>query len=276
MTRKLFVSIPEYWEMAPRRRPRTFNGLMKRVQRKGGFWRVAQENSETGEIVEQWLENQITDNGALSLFKNLMNGTSAGIAVANIIAIDASLGFATVGVGGIASGGTVTSVPIGSLTGPTIPSGTTLVINAGQSTTLTVTTTAAITSASTSVTVSSVSGPASAIPAGAGIRYAYSSVPSTDAASLTSASYTSALPNGQFAFSGTGVGNRQMQVTTNTAYNFSTTGTPAATAGAYTSAWLVNANPVASTANTFVHLVFDTLQTVGTNQNVQVTIIEKL
>lgn len=276
MTRKLFVSIPEYWEIEPRKRPRTFQGLMKRIHRKGGFWQV-ENRFDNGDLIEQWCENAITDNGALSLFKNTMNASSAGIAVANIIAIDQSLGFATVGVGGIPSGGTVTSVPIGSLTGPTIPSGTTLVINPGQSNTLTIVTTSAITSSSSTVSCNSVTGPGSAIPAGTGIRYAYSSVPTTDASSLSApASYTSALPSGQFTINGSGVGNRQMQVTTNSAYTFSPTGSPAATSGSYTSAWLVNANPVSSTSNTFIHVALDALIIIGTNSTGNVTIIEKL
>lgn len=276
MARKLFCSIPEYYTIEPRKRPRTFRGLMKHVHRHEGYWQIV-NTLDNGDVIEQWCQNVLTDNGALSLWKNTINNASASIGVANIIAIDQSLGYATLGTGGIASGGTVTSIPIGSLTGPTIPSGTTLVINAGQATTLTVTTTQAITSASTTCTVNSVSGPASAIAAGAGIRYAYSSVPTTDASSLSApASYTSALPSGQFSFGGTGVGNRYVQVTTSTAYNFSETGSPAATAGSYTAAWLVNANPVAATTNTFAHVVFDTPVVVGSSSSGQVTIQEKI
>jgi hypothetical protein len=252
---------------------------MKHIHRQGGFWQIITRDTETGEIIqENWACNAITDNGALSLFKNTMNASSAGVAVANIIAVDQSLGYTTLATT-ISSGGTVTSITVGALTGPTIPSGSKLLIGAGGSTTLLVTTSAAITGAGT-YSVVSTAGPSSSIASGANIRYDYSGVPTTDASSLSSpVSYTAALPSGQFTISGSGVGNRQMQVTNSGNYVFSTSANSnpsTATAASYTAAWLVNASPVASTSNTFVHVAFDAPLVINSTTTGTVVITEKL
>lgn len=295
MPRELLVSIPEYWALPEDQRPDTYEEMMKIVKKPGGYWQLLTRANDTGEVLrEQWLCNAITDNGCLSMFKNTMNAASAGIAVANIIAIDQSLGYTTLSTT-IASGGTVTSITVGTLTGPTIPSGTTLCIGAGGATQLFVSTTAAITGAGT-YTVASTAGPSSSISSGANIRYANqseltaagsaytaSSALTTDVASLNAPSaYTAALPAGQFTISGSGNGNRQMSVSNSGNYLFSTganSNPSVATAANYTAGWLVNASPVASTANTFVHVAFNAPISVtsGTSgSSGQATINEKL
>lgn len=283
------ISIQDYWALAPRDRPRTYEGLLKKMHRKAGIWCIKQTNTETGEIEHlQICENTLTDNGCNSMWKNTMNYTAGGIAVANILAIDASLGIATVGA--ISSGGTVTSITVTALTGPTIPSGTTLLINPGGTTNkLLVSTTQAITGAQT-CTVTSTTGPGSAIAAGSYARYAndidvlgtaLSSMPTTDVSALTAPiSYTAALPTGQFtAPTGTGKGNRKMQVTTAGNYTFQTTAnsnSSTATVGTYTSFWLVNANPVAATTNTFVHGVLNAPLAISSGLTIDVTCSESL
>jgi hypothetical protein len=242
----------------------------------------------------QVCENNITDNGALAMFKNTMNASAGGIAVANIIAVSQSIGHTTLSAS-IASGGTVTSISVGSLTGPTIPSGTTLCINPGPNQFL-VSTTQAISGAGT-ITVASRSGPASTIASGSHVRYAtstdiasagssysVSSTLTTDVSSLSApVSYTAALPSGQFTISGSGNGNRQLVVTNSGNYLFSTSSNSnpsTATVADYTDAWLVNANPVAAPVsgiyNTFVHVPLDTLGSVTANTTLQITITEKL
>jgi len=285
--KKRSISVPEYWALPPRRRPRTLAGVVGLVHRKAGIWSLEQRNILTNELeMLQVCENAITDNGALAMFKNTMNASAGGIAVANIIAIDASLGIATVGA--ISSGGTVTSITVTALTGPTIPSGTTLIINPGQSNKLIVSTTQAITGAQT-CTVTSTPGPSGAISAGSFARYAtstdvsgtaLSSVPTTDASALTApVSYSAALPSGQFSISGSGSGNRQMQVSNSGNYLFSTVANSnpsTATAGTYTAAWLVNTSPVSATTQTFAHCPFDSPMTITSSQTIQATIQEKL
>jgi hypothetical protein len=271
---KFLCDIPEYWQAE--NKPTTLEELITLVPRKAGIWMIKQINNHTGEVeLLQVCENTLTDNGALSLWKNCINATSAGIAVANIIAIDQSLGYTTT-TANIAAGGTVTSITVGSLTGPTIANGSTILVGAGTGNTLTLTLTQAITGAGT-YTVSSATGPASQINSGANVRV----IPATTDASSLSApvSYTAALPAGQFTISGSGSGNRSMQVTNSGNYLFSTTSNSnpsTATAANYTAAWIVNANPVASTGNTFVHVAFDAPVSVSSSSSGQITIIEKI
>jgi hypothetical protein len=285
---KVSISVPEYWNCAPRKRPRTYEGLIKRVHRQAGIWCVQQTNTITGEVeILNVINNCLTDNGAIAALKNTINATSAGIGVANIMAIDASLGIATVGA--ISSGGTVTSIPVTALTGPTIPSGTTLIINPGQASKLLVSTTAAITGAGTCSVVST-AGPASAISAGSFGRYAtatdvvgtaLSSMPTTDASSLTApVSYTAALPSGQWTFTATtGSGNRNVVVTNSAPYLFQTTANSnpsVATTGTYTAVWIVSVSPVTATSQTFVHAPLDTPLTIVSSSTIQITVTEKL
>src|SRR5579875_1874329 len=148
--RKLLVSIPEYWQhrgngiVAP---PQNFDDMIERLDRKGGFWCVKTIDKYTGEVlVENWLENLMTDNGALAALKGLAGAAAPATVGANNIAIDQSWGYTTLSAQ-IASGGTVTSFSVNAPTGPTIPSGTWLTIGAGTGTTLTVQITAAISAA---------------------------------------------------------------------------------------------------------------------------------
>ena len=285
--KKLLISTPEYWVLPENKRPDTYEGILEHVHRKAGIWCIQQMNKFTGECeVLQVCENAITNNGALSLWKNTINYTAGGISVANIMACCQLLGSTTLGTT-ISSGGTVTSFSAGSLVGATIPSGSVLCIGAGGATKLFVTTTAAITGAGT-ISVSSTPGPTSSIAAGAQIRYANqteltaagstytaSSVLQTDVSSLASpVSYTAALPTGQFTISG-----RSMTVTNSGSYLFSTTAnsnTSTATAASYTTFLMVNANPVAATTNTFIICAADAPIVVGSSTTGQFTITETL
>mgnify|MGYP001567601956 CR=1 FL=1 len=287
--KNFLCDIPAYWSLAPRNRPRTWRGLMKKTGA-GGYWCVQAIDKLTGEVTHcQLLNNAITDNGALSMWKNTMNYTAGGIGVANIIAVDQSLGYTTLATT-IGSGGTVTSIVVGALTGPTIPSGTVICVGAGGATKLFLQLSASITGAGT-YSVVSATGPGSSIASGANIRYAnkteltaagsaLASMPTTDASSLSApVSYTAALPTGNFTISGSGQGNRAMTVNNSGSYLFSTTANSngsTATVANYTAGWLVNTNPVASTAQTFVHVAFDAPIPVNSSTNGQVTITEQL
>lgn len=278
MTRKLLVSIPEYYEKSSTvLPPQNFEDMVERLNRPGGYWRVCTVDKKTDEIlIEQWIQNAYTDNGVGVMFKALAGASTPSTAPGSYIAIDQSLGSTSL-TASIASGGTVTSISVAAPTGPSIPSGSKLVINPGTANTLTVVTTQAITTAAT-ITVNSVTGPASTIASGSTIRYDYNSIATTDVSSLSApVSYTASLPSGQFSYTlTTGYGNRTLQITNNGAYLFSTTGSPVATAASYTAAWLTNASPVASTANTFVHAPFDAPLVINSTSNGLVTIVEKL
>lgn len=278
MERKLLVSIPEYYNGGLV--PQNFEDFMEHIHRPGGYWQVLQRDKYSGEVqTEQWIQNCYTDNGVTVMFKALAGASTPSTVPASIIAIDASLGNAGLGAS-VASGGTVTSLTLNTalFNGPTIPSGTKLVVNPGTGNTLTVVTTASITSASSSVTVTSTPGPGSTIANGATIRYDYTAVPTSDPSSLSApVSYTSSMPGGQFTYTiTTGYGNRTLAVTNNTAYLFSTTGSPVATAGSYTAARLVTTNPLSAATQSFLYAPFDAPLVISSSSNGQVNINEKL
>ena len=283
MARTLLVTIPDYFSHAgissntvlP---PQNFQDFVDRLSYPGGFWQVCQIDKYSGEVItEIWAKNLLTDNGATSLWKNLFNASAGGIGVANIIAVDQSLGYTTLN-GTISNGASPTSITVGSLTGPTIANSSTITIGAGTANTcvVTVNQVGGITGAGT-YTVTTVSAATGAIATGANIQVTPTV---TDASSLSApVSYTSALPSGQFTFSGTGTGNRQVQITNSGNYLFSTSANSngsTATAANYTAAWLVNTNPVAATTQTFVHVTFPAPIAVNASSNGMVTIVERL
>lgn len=261
--------------------PSTFAEFLSHIRRPGGYWQVIARDKLTGEIIaEQWLENAYTDNGVATMWGAICGSASSFSSTpGNILAIDASLGWTTL-TANIAAGGTVTSIQVAAPTGPNIPSGTLLVINPGTANTLSVTLTQAITGAGT-VTVASVPGPTSLIASGASVRYGYTAVPTADPSSLSSpASYTSAMPSGQFSnqTSGgfSGYGKRQLTATNSGAYLFSTSGSPAASAGSYTCAWLCNHSPISANNQTFIRVAFDTALTISSTLIGQVNLTEIL
>jgi hypothetical protein len=277
----IICSIPEYVACPDDCKPQSVNELLEEIRRPIGLWSIKAISKKTGKILqEQFCENNYTDNGVTAMFKALAGPSSITASPANIIAIDASLGWTTIN-GSIASGGTLTSINVNALTGPTIPSGTQLVINpGGGNASLTITTSANITGAGT-FSIVSTSGPASLIPSGSSVRYAYSVVPTADPSSLSSpVSYTAPMATSQFTYpilpSQTGYGNRIIHITNNSAYLFSTTGNPPTTVGNYTCAWLCNANPVASNTATFVRVAFDTQLIISSSVNGQIDIYERL
>jgi len=279
MDRKLITHIPELVKARAEGGliPGSFDEAISHIHRPGGFWQVLQRDKLTGRVeIEQWLENNWTDNGISQIYDAVLRATApTQFTPANIMAISATLGATTL-TASISAGGTVTSFTVAAPTGATIPSGTALIINPGANQ-LAVTTTSAISGAG-SVSCSSVTGPGSTIASGSAVRYAYTAVPTADLSSLGSpASYTSAMTSGQFTKTiTTGYGNRQIAITNNSAYLFSTTGSPAATAGSYTEAWMTNTNPVSATTQTVVRVVFDAILVINSTTTGQVNITEKL
>ncbi len=274
MARKLYNSIKEARNGGIM--PNDFMEFLEHIHRPGGFWQVLQRDKLTGEVlVEQWLENNWTDNGVSQMFDAVLRASAPSFTPANIMVISQTLGFTTLAAN-IPSGGTVTSIQVGALTGPTIPSGTKLLIDpAGQR--FNVTLSAAITGAGTYAVVST-PGPASIINSGLAVRYDYTAVPTADPSSIASpVSYTSAMSSGQFTKTlTTGYGNRQIVVTNNSAYLFSTTGSPAATAASYSEAWMSNTNPISATNQTVLRVVFDALLVISSTTVGQVNLTEKL
>jgi hypothetical protein len=236
------VNIPEYWQLEPRRRPRTFKGLLKiltKAQREiTGVWERTITDSETGEVLERlWSYNVITDNGALNAIKNYFAATGAAVAPTNIMCISTEV--ASTKTSSSIAAGAITSVPVTALSSA-LASGSQIVVGYGTANATTATLSAGAASGATSITVTSVTIPAGGIPAGADV------VPiplSTDnpTGTPTGGQYQS-LVSGDFSYTpGVGSGNRTGTVTK----KFLGAST---TAGTYTAARLSNANPIVSGA----------------------------
>lgn len=279
MQRQLSISIREYVEQGGRAGlvPNNFLEFLSHIHRAGGFWQVIQRDKYTGRVVkEQWLDNAWTDNGVAVMLRAALGASlPPAFTPASILVISATLGATTL-TANIPSGGTVSNITVAAPTGGTIPSGTNLIINPGANQ-LAVTLTQAINGAGT-FTVTSVPGPTSQITSGSSVRYAYSAVPTADPTSLAApASYTSFMPAGQFTYTGTtGYGNRQMAVTNNSSYLFSTTGSPAAVAGSYTEAWMANSSPISTNNQTVLRVALDTILTIDSTHNGEINLVEKL
>ncbi len=273
--RKLYNSIQEASKGGLQ--PQNFEEFISHIHRSGGFWHIVQRDKLTGEIqVEQFLENAWTDNAVSQMYDAVLRASApTQFTPANIMVISQTLGFTTLAAN-IAAGGTVTSIQVGALTGPTIPSGTKLMIDpAGQA--FNVTLTQSITGSGT-FTVTSTPGPISQINSGAAVRYDYTAVPTADPSSISApVSYTNALSSGQFTKTiTTGYGNRQIQVNNSSAFIFSTTGSPAATAASYTTAYMANTNPISANNQTVLVCVFDALAVVNSTTTIQINLSEKL
>lgn len=281
MPRKFFCSIKEIVENGGLEKaglvPQSVEEILSHIHRPGGFWHVIQRHKYTGEIeVEQLIENNWTDNGVSVMFDSVLHASSpSAFTPANIMVISQTLGHTTT-TANISSGGTVTSITVAAPTGPNIPSGTTLVIDPGGQN-FVVTLTASITGAGT-FAVSSTAGPGSTINSGANVRYAYSAVPTADPSSIASpVSYTAAMTSGQFTKTlTTGYGNRQIVVTNNSTYLYNTSGSPAATAGSYTTAYMGNTSPISANNQTVLIVVFDAVLVVDSTHVGEVTVTEKL
>lgn len=270
--RNLIVSIPDYWKfksslVLP---PQNFQDLMERIEKPGGYWQLQSIDTYTGEVIQEaWLSNVLTDTGATAAWKNLINSSGSAVSIYNQIAITTAAGVTTLQSALTNGQSGITSLTVAALPG-TIASGTTLTLGAGSGTTQNVTTSALASAGATSISVTSFTASAAfAI----GTNVAPNPTTSDNPSSLSgTVSYSGALSAGAFTFSGTGAGNRQVQVQ----YTFSTTGSPAATAANYTEAWLVNTNPVSGTGQTAVHLIFSAAQAISSSSQLQCTIIEKL
>lgn len=279
--RKLYCSIKEIVENGGLEKaglvPQSVEEILEHIHRPGGFWHVVQRDKLTGEIqVEQLLENSWTDNGVSQIYDAVLRASApTQFTPANIMVISATIG-ATALTANIPSGGTVTSITVAAPTGANIPSGTALIIDPGGHN-FAVTLTQTINGAGT-FTVSSVTGPGTQINSGSSVRYAYSAVPTADPSSIASpVSYTSAMASGQFTKTlTTGYGNRQIQVTNNSAYLFNTTGSPAASSGSYTEGWMSNSGSISASNQTVIRCVFDTILVIDSTHIGQVTIIERL
>ncbi len=261
---KLTIAIPEYHQH--RVKPRSIQDLADMmVAEKGpiGLWELTRFDTRSGrELSRLWCKNIITDNGALSMLKNNWNNAGGTVLPFNQIALAPSSGCTTLTTA-LVSGNVYTTLAVNSLPAA-IAAGSTITIGYGLSTTQTVTTPGGAILGAVSITVTSFT-------ANANYAIGANIVPNPNVtdnpSAITSAVYSGVLPGGSFVFSGSGVGNRQVQIT----YTFTT----ATTAGNYTDLWTVNTNPVSATGQTASHLIFPA-QVINSNTSFQALDINKV
>jgi hypothetical protein len=262
----LEVTLEEYWKTAVKPRGfQEFCDMFEAHQGPLGLWEMKVSDRYTGEVRKRiWAKNVITDNGATAMLKNTWNNAGSAIAIFDQIAIDANAGSTTLTAALAANTVGVTSISVAALPA-SIPSGTTITLGYGGAAPQNVTTSATASSGATTISVTSFTVNSTGFAIGANVV----PVPTTsdNPSSESGAQYSGALPGGDFTFSGTGAGNRQVVIS----YTFNG---GSFTAGNYTEAWTTNANPIVSNS-TASHLI-TTSMPLNSNTNLTVTITEKV
>ncbi len=265
----LLVAIPEYHRSLGK--PRGFQELADMIDwtrpdwRGAAIWEMIRRDEKTGrELARLWAKNVVTDTGALAMLKNVWNNAAGAVGIFNQIAIDTNAGSTTLTTALAANATGVTSISVAALPGP-IASGTTITLGYGGAAPQNVVTSALANAGATSITVTSFTVNSTGFAVGANVV----PVPTTsdNPSSLSgTVAYSGALASGAFTYSGTGAGNRQVQIQ----YTFP----GSTTVGNYTEAWTVNTNPVGATGETANHIIFQP-QAVGGGTSYQITVIEK-
>lgn len=258
-----FVALPDYWQLPEAERPNTLQGIMEVVAKAHEcIWEFKNYNKRTGRVNNRMLvKNIITDNGGISLLKNLWN--SSGSAVSIMSHVVASPNGASTTLTAATGTSAITTLSVNALPAA-LSSGATLTLGYGGGTTQTVTLSSGASLGATSLTVTSFT-PTINYPIGTAVV----PIPSvTDNPSSVSGTVDSgALSSGAFTYTATsGTGNRTCQII---ATLTGTTGN----AGNYTEAYTSNAGTIASNS-TASHVIFPAFVLNGTT-NESVTLTEK-
>lgn len=260
-----FVALPDYWQLPEAERPNTLQGIMEVVAKAHEcIWEFKNYNKRTGRVNQRLLaKNVITDNGGISLLKNLWN--SSGSAVSIMSHVVASPNGCSTTLTSATGTSAITTLSVAALPAA-IANGATMTIGYGGGTTQTVTinNSGGYSAGATSLTVNSFT-PSINYPIGTALV----AIPSvTDNPSSVSGSVDSgALSSGAFTYNATtGTGNRNVVIA---ATLVGTTGN----AGNYTEAYTSNAGTIASNS-TASHVIFPAFVLNGTTSE-SVTLTEK-
>src|ERR1041385_1980029 len=260
------VAVPGYWRTQSstlRQRKATAHEEIRTLWKPHECpWEFQTWDTNTGELYERNVfKNIISDNGGISLLKNLWNNAGSAVSIMNHVVISPN----GVAVSLTAATGTsaITSISV-TATQASMPSGTTLVIGYGGATTQTITTNGSTAAGATSITVNSFT-PSINYPIGTNV-VANPNV--TDNPSSVSGTVDSgALASGAFTFNATsGTGNR------NCVISVTYTGTTG-NAGNYTEAYTSNAGTIASNS-TASHVIFPQF-TLGSGLSEPISLTEK-
>jgi len=260
-----FVALPEYWGLPEQERPNTLKGILEIVAKSHEcIWELKNYNKRTGKVKQRTLcKNVITDNGGISLLKNLWNSSGSAVTIMNHVVASPN------GCSTTLTSATGTS-PITTLSVAALPAaianGATMTIGYGGGTTQTVTinNSGGYSAGATSLTVNSFT-PSINYPIGTALV----AIPSvTDNPSSVSGTVDSgALSSGAFTYNATtGTGNRNVVIV---ATLTGTTGN----AGNYTEAYTSNAGTIASNS-TASHVIFPAF-VLNSTTNESITLTER-
>lgn len=254
------VAVPEYWRH--NRKPTTFEEVVRIAKPHQCLWQFENWDALTGEVYERSIaKNVITDNGGISLLKNLWNSSGSAIGIMShvVVSPNGACSKLTVATGT----SPITTLSINALPAA-LSNGATLTLGYGGATPQTVTLNALASLGATSLTVVSFT-PSVNFPIGTDIC----AIPSvTDNPSSVSGTVDSgALSGGAFTYNATtGTGNRNVVIVA------TETGT-SGNAGTYTEAYTSN-NGTIGTSTTASHVIFPGF-VLNSSTNEQISSTEK-
>lgn len=236
-----YIAVPGYWRN--KQKPQSFEEVVKGSARHQCVWQLENWDANTGELYERGAtHNVITDNGGISMLKNLWNNAGSAVAIGNHVTVSPNGFTAKLSV---ASGtSATTSLSVQALVNA-LANGSTMTLGYNGSNPTTITLNATANAGNTSLTVVSFT-PAINFPIGTDIC----AIPSvTDNPSSVSGTVDSgALSSGAFTYNATtGLGNRNVVIVA------TITGT-SGNAGTYTEAYTGN-NATIATGTTFSHII---------------------
>jgi len=255
-----YVAVPGYWR--GKQKPVSFEEIVKGSARHQCVWQLENWDAHSGELYERaCAHNVITDNGAISMLKNLWNSSGSAISIMSHIVVSPN-GFAAK-LSAASGTSATTTLSVQALVNG-LASGSTATLGYNGATPQTITLNATASAGNTSLTVVSFT-PTVNFPIGTDIC----AIPSvTDNPSSVSGSVDSgALSAGAFTYNATtGLGNRNVVIVG------TITGT-SGNAGTYTEAYTSNAGTIASNS-TASHIIIPGF-VLNSSTNETLTLTEK-
>src|SRR5712672_3354022 len=255
-----YVAVPGYWRKGFK--PVSYEEVVARSARHQCVWQLENWDANTGELWERGCaHNVITDNGGISMLKNLWNSAGSAIAIGSHVTASPN-GFATklTSATGVSP---ITTLSVTALING-LANGLTMTLGYNGATPQTVTLNAIANAGNTSLTVVSFT-PSANFPIGTDIV----AIPSvTDNPSSVSGTVDSgALSAGAFTYNATtGLGNRNVVIVA------TITGT-SGNAGTYSEAYTGN-NATIGTGTTFSHIIIPGF-VLNSSSNETLTLTEK-
>lgn len=253
------INAPEYWQSAVK--PLSYEAFKAMYEPSThGFWQIQHHRSGLL-IAETWVKNKLTNKGVQAALKNLFAASGGTVSPMKYVAIT-NLDGVTALTSALVNTTSYTSLAVDALTG-IIPNGATIIIGAGTGQTQTVTASAQANSGATSISVTSFT---------ANSNYAIASPVAPQPAAADDPTALGTLSSYSAALSSFTYGTNDVSFS----YTFDPGGSPAASLGTYTGAYVANTNNVNGSGQTAVHICFDSRKTIGSSDTLTVNIDETI